>query len=298
MSPERFINRINAIRHDLHRTDLRPSPTVNALFSELVDIVLTAPPGLFPAVRAGLGPAAVDDLRELCGRGETRLETAWAQRLLEASDPFETLEEFPYLDNYRRLTRLELSALHAAGAHVGAVTMIGSGPLPLTAVVLAMELGITVTVVDRDPHSLAYGHDVIRALGLGRRITSHLGDATDGHLPVGGSDAVILAALVGVDVPAKADIMAATARAMADDSHLLVRSAAGMRALLYCPFDLHQEGIPAIGTALTPVVELHPHDDVVNSVLVFRRTAHAASGTPSRSPERDLQVDRRQARIA
>ncbi|MCH8612019.1 nicotianamine synthase family protein [Arsenicicoccus dermatophilus] len=298
MSPQRYINRISTIRRELHRTDLRPSPTVDALFSELVDMVLTAPPGLFPAVHEGLGPAAVDDLRELCGRGETRLETAWARRLLEARDPFETLEEFPYLDNYRRLTRLELSALHAAGSRVRSVTMIGSGPLPLTAVVLAMELGITVTVVDRDPHSLAYGHDVIRALGLGRQITSHLGDATAGHLPVGGSDAVILAALVGADAEAKAKIMTATARAMAADSHLLVRSAAGMRALLYCPFDLHEEGIPAIGTALTPVLEVHPHDDVVNSVVVFRRAAHATSGEPSGAPERDLEVDRRQARIA
>ncbi|MBI4940065.1 MAG: hypothetical protein HY830_04895, partial [Actinobacteria bacterium] len=114
-----------------------PSAVVDGLFTELVRACLTADPGAADAV---LSDDRVRLLRhrlvDLCARGETHLEAAWARRVLAADDPAVELARFPYLANYEALTRLEVHAL-AAGGHApggpGRVSFGGGGPRPRSA---------------------------------------------------------------------------------------------------------------------------------------------------------------------
>ncbi|MFI6426268.1 nicotianamine synthase family protein [Promicromonospora sp. NPDC050880] len=242
---------------------LRPDPRTDALFSDLVHTVLAAPEGQARDILAheeiSRRRAAV---RDLSARGETALEHAWAERIVAAPDPGSTLTSFPYLDNYQRLTALEVGLLTSSGGTPAAVAVVGCGPLPLSTLGYAGALGCPVVGLDRD----------LAAVVLARQVGDRVGppdvrfeqaDAADADLT--GYDAVVLAALVGETPSAKAGILRRMAGAMRPGALLLARSARGLRTLLYPPVDVG--AMP--GFEVLEVV--HPTDDVINSVVVARR---------------------------
>lgn len=248
---------VDRVQRDLaRRSHLRPCAEVDALFGELVRLVAAVPPGsVLPECRRH-GPV----LRRLCAEGEQQLELVWARRIATASDPDGCLAGFPYLDNYRRLARLELDTLaRVASRRPRRVLFVGAGPLPLSALLMADALGVPVDAMDRDPAALDAGRQVLAALRAGR-VRSVAGDAMTAD--VAGYDLVMVAALVGSTPGAKEAVLQRLARAMTPGSVLLVRSARAARTLLYPPVEpAHLKGF-----AVHAVV--HPVDDVINSVVV------------------------------
>ena len=242
---------------------LRPDPHTNALFGELVQTVLAAPDRQALEI---LAHPEVEDrknaVRDLSARGETALEHTWAERIATAPDPASALSEFPYLGNYHRLTALEVRLLTHAGGTPTSVAVLGCGPLPLSTVGYADELGCPVVGLDRDPVAVALARRVTARIGT-PRVRFEQADAADVDLAE--HDAVVLAALVGETPSAKAVIIAQLAESMRPGAMLLARSARGLRTLLYPPVDLR--AMP--GFEVLEVV--HPTDDVVNSVVVARR---------------------------
>ena len=242
---------------------LRPAPRTNSLFGDLVQTVLATPDRqaldilAHPQVE---GRKTV--IRDLSARGETELEHTWAERIATAPDPGAALAEFPYLDNYHRLTALEARLLTHAGGTPTSVAVLGCGPLPLSTVGYADALGCSVVGLDRDPTAVALAQRVTARIGTAR-VRFEQADATDVDLTA--HDAVVLAALVGESPSAKATILRQMAGAMRPGAMLLARSARGLRTLLYPPVDLN--AMP--GFEVLEVV--HPTDDVVNSVVVARR---------------------------
>lgn len=246
-------------------TDLAPGPVTDALFSRLVTLAIAARTDA--VATAVLGDPAVaevvDDLRALCARGEAAMERCWAHRITSAADPAAELARFPYRDNYRDLTRLEV---HAVAGHLPhpprRMLFVGSGPLPLTALMLARHHGVEVVGLDLDPEAAALGADVARALGVDG-VRFDVGDVL-GTDDLGGYDAVCLAALVGLDAATKARVLGHVRARLAPGALVLVRSAHSLRGLLY----------PAVtpgelaGLELLAVV--HPFTDVVNSVVLAR----------------------------
>lgn len=242
---------------------LRPGPRTNALFGELVQTVLAAPDRQATEI---LTHPEVEGrknaIRDLSARGETALEHAWAERIATAPDPGAALARFPYLDNYHRLTALEVRLLTHAGSTPTSVAVLGCGPLPLSTVGYAHALGCPVVGLDRDPAAVALARQVTTRIGT-PRVRFEQADAADVDLTA--HDAVVLAALVGESPSAKAAILGQMAEAMRPGAMLLARSARGLRTLLYPPVDLN--AVP--GFEVLEVV--HPTDDVVNSVVVARR---------------------------
>lgn len=255
--------RVHAVAVRLESTDLRPGPAVDDLFSELVSLTGGIRPSQAEEVLRILGPR-VDTIRRLCAAGESELEMAWSLRIAESSDPWQELLAFPYTKNYRDLVALELAALAGVGVVPRSVAMLGSGPLPLTGVVMAHDHDLEVQLVDRDDECLSRGAALVDALNL-PRASSVRADVLEDDLDLSGFDVVVFAALVGSDGLEKRAALSRVARSMRPGTHLLVRSAVGLRELLYPPASVY--GVPG----LTMLVELHPHHDVVNSVLVARR---------------------------
>lgn len=242
---------------------LRPAPRTNALFGDLVQAVLATPDR---QARDVLAHPEVhrrrDTIRGLSARGETALEHAWAEHIVTAPDPRAALAEFPYLDNYHRLTALETRLITHSGGTPTAVAVLGSGPLPLSTLGYADALGATVVGLDRDATAVALARQVAARVGSAA-VRFEQADAADVGLT--GYDAVVLAALVGETPSAKAGILRQVAGAMRPGALLLARSARGLRTLLYPPVDLG--AMP--GFEVLEVV--HPTDDVINSVVVARR---------------------------
>ena len=243
--------------------DLRPGPRTNALFGDLVQAVLAAPDRHAHDILSHPGvESRRHTIRDLSARGETALEHAWAEHIVTEPDPRAALAAFPYLDNYHRLTALEVRLLVRSGAAPTSVAVVGCGPLPLSALGYADALGVPVVGLDRDPAAIALARQVTTRIGSAT-VRFEQADAADVDLT--DHDAVVLAALVGETPSAKAAILREVAGAMRPGAVLLARSARGLRTLLYPPVDLG--AMP--GFEVLEVV--HPADDVINSVVVARR---------------------------
>lgn len=238
------------------------------MFGRLVELCTSAGDGTARDVLARReSTELVRSLREVSSRGETQLEQHWAKEVASAEDAWAALHRFPYLDNYRDLVRVELAALTAIGAPAPpSVAVLGAGPLPLTGLVLAHDHGARVINVDCDAQACAMGAEVTSALSLSHLVRTVHADAADAgfHAEVAGADLVVLAALVGEDNAGKRAVLEALARTLHPQTTLLVRSAHSMRTALYPQIsadELH---------GFRPLLEVHPWNDVVNSVLVAR----------------------------
>ncbi|WP_158220551.1 nicotianamine synthase family protein [Kineosporia sp. A_224] len=253
---------------------LAPSPLVDGLFADLVRTCLTAEPRATAAVLADDRVRALRHrLVDLCARGETQLEATWAARVLAAGDPAAEVGRFPYLANYEALTRLEVHALAAAGHAPGGphrVCFVGGGPLPLSALLLHRTTSAHVRVVDHDPTAVDLANQVLGALGAGDGVRCVPADAASGAglaAAAEGCDLVVVAALVGLTREGKRQVLGTLAGVLAPGTWVLLRSADGLRTLLYPAVDVGD--VSRCG--FVPELLVHPLGEVVNSVLVARR---------------------------
>ncbi len=246
----------------LAATDLRPGRLVDDLFGRLVASVMV-PAADHPSVSC---PQLSSAVRDLCARGESYLERHWAQRVVD--DPT-SLAEFPYLRNYRRLVEGEYRAIRdCLGREPEHLVFAGSGPLPLTAVLLArLAPGLTITCLDQDAEALGRGAGVVRALSGGRARIRFVHAEADGY-DYSGCDVVVLAALVGDTRRGKTVVLDRVARSLRDDAVIAARSVPpDARRLLYVRIDPG-----TVPPALRVLGEWSPPTGVINSLLL--RTVH------------------------
>jgi nicotianamine synthase len=247
---------------------LAPGPRVDELFGRLVELTVAMPAAEADEV---LADPAIEALRprlqRLCAAGETELERVWATRIATSPDPAATLAGFPYLENYRLLVELEWSAVvgAAGGRRPTRVAFVGSGPLPLSAVLLARDHDVVVDSFDRDPGAVRQARAVVDALGLPRLRVRYGDTAMCPRLH--DVDVVVLAALVGATPEAKRAVVTQVNARMRPGALLAVRSAHAARSLLYPVLDLDALD----GLELLSVV--HPFNQVINSIVLARTPA-------------------------
>lgn len=244
---------------------LAPSPRVNVVFSELVALTNSANDATSRKLLADPEIAAiVPHLRELCATGEGLLEGYWADRIVNARRPASMLQQFPYFQNYVQLARMEAHALRGVtDAPLKRAVFIGSGPMPLSSIMLETRHGFTVDNLDINGHALTQGARVAEAAGATNQRFFHSDIHGYAKEDLRQADVVCVAALAGLDPKQKAEITDVLAREMRPGALLLVRSADRLRGLLYPVVDEVQ--------GFTPEIIVHPRNDVVNSVLISSR---------------------------
>ncbi|KAF2492306.1 Nicotianamine synthase [Lophium mytilinum] len=261
---------ISTIYHNISLLrDLNPRDEVNTLFSELVSICIRPyHPTVVSNVLSSLKTKAAH-IRELCSSAEGALERHWAKRMLRFDEKLEPepLRSFPYYSNYVDLCNLECNAIIAVTSHTPKqIAFIGSGPLPLTSFCVADRfLHARIHNVDRDADAIALSKELAKRHGYPNMTFAHE-DAAD-CASLWEFDVVSVAALVGMSADEKAVILSGVARRMRKGALLCVRSAHSLRALLYpvvAPETLLETGM------LELVVEIHPWNHVVNSILLLR----------------------------
>ncbi|GER48582.1 nicotianamine synthase [Striga asiatica] len=255
---------------------LSPSKDVDALFTELVAVC--TPP--HPIDVSTLCP----DLQRirahlilLCGRAEGLMEKHYSKILGTFQNPLDHLHLFPYYSNYLKLARAEHALLAPHRPNPARVAFVGSGPLPLTSIVLAAH---------HLPHAVFHNYDVDPAanelaaglVGPGGHPLMEFRTADIVSVPedvLREYDVVFLAALVGMDGEEKRRVVAHLAAGMGPGAILVVRSARGARAFLYPVVEPGDLG----GFEVLSVY--HPTDDVINSVIVARKCSglvHSVAG--------------------
>lgn len=154
----------------------------------------------------------------------------------------ECLRDFTYYDNYVDLVRMELNALQsvAPDKDLAKFAILGSGPLPLTAICIADALQQAkcgpayIYNVDRDPLAIAQSSKLCCALGYTEQtISFHCANAQADTLDLCHSDVVYLAALAGMCCEQKQAIVSAVVKRMRAGALLVLRTAHSLRGLLY-----------------------------------------------------------------
>ncbi len=261
MTPQ-AINDIFLIIKRLKQADsLYPDEQINALFSALVGLVQTHDAVRYENALAQFNLAClVADSQYLCGLGEYALELYWARKIREAWEPRSVLQQFPYLANYEKLVRLEVKSSNLT-ATKKKVLFIGSGPLPLSAFVLAEKYGMQVDCLDKSNEATTCGATLANVLGINQ--VYFINTAIEHYLDLASYQTIILGALVGTDSQEKERILEHLHTQIQPGTKVIVRSSHGLRELLYPGIEIHRLTYWHIENVI------HPKDDLINSVIVL-----------------------------
>lgn len=242
------------------RTHLPPNERTNQIISELTAFALSD-----ECCPHNLAPHELGHLQRLCSKCEYEFECAWAEALILAENPWKMMATFPDIQHYRDLTTLGWNTLRLCCGHDhGTVLFCGSGPLPLTAILLATQHGAQVTCLELSPDAVQLSRKVIAALKLEGSITIEEGDAMQ-YDKFNQFEIIAVAALVGAEQEeaVKAAIFKRIKTLARPKTHILARSTWGNRSLLYRPLP------QSVYQDLRLLAEVHPQGDVVNSIVVF-----------------------------
>lgn len=248
---------------------LKPSKQVNSFFSRLVKLC-TIP----SSIDITALPQEVQKMREslivLCGRAEGLLELEFATFLTKIPQHLNNLSLSPYYGNYVKLSKLEYTILSENGVvQPKKVAFVGSGPMPLTSIIMAKH-HLTSTHFDNFDIDEA-ANDVARSIVASDaefegRMKFLTRDKMEVKEQLGEYDCIFLAALVGMNKDEKLTILGHIRKHMKDGGILLVRSAKGARAFLY-PVVVEHDLLD-----FEVLSAVHPNDDVINSVVLVRNS--------------------------
>ena len=247
---------------------LKPCAKVNELFSKLVSSCVPPSP-IDISKLSGEAEEMRWKLIRLCGEAEGMLESHFSSLLGSFANPLEHVEIFPYYSNYLKLASLEHEILREhSGRAPGRIAFIGSGPLPLTSIVLAQRHLWSTTFhnydIDGEANAKAR-HLVATDPDLSGRMFFHTADVMEVTHALRDYDVVFLAALVGMNTEAKNRVLNHLAKYMAPGAVLMLRSAHGARAFLYPVVE------PSSLRCFEVLSVFHPTDDVINSVVISRK---------------------------
>jgi nicotianamine synthase len=270
-SHEVIVEKVCKIYNKLSRLEnLNPSNQVNDLFTQLVTTCTTPCHELDITQLPQEIKEKIAKLITLCGKAEGLLESHYSTLIGSNEKPLNHIKIFPYYKNYLKLTHLEFTMLTKHITQVPSkLAFIGSGPLPLTSIMLATYY-LTKTCfhnyeIDSLANSKAY--DLIsKDNDLSKRMFFHTSDIVDVKIGLKDYSVVFLAALVGMDKKEKAKVINHLAKYMAPNAILVLRSAHGARAFLYPIVD------PCSDLKGFEVLSIfHPTDEVINSIIVARK---------------------------
>ncbi|GLJ41008.1 hypothetical protein SUGI_0848990 [Cryptomeria japonica] len=257
---------------------LKPSRSVNALLTRLVGLC-TLPCSAEMDVRK-LGKDVEEKRRhliELCGEAEGHMEHHYAGVLLEHHSSLSpsTLPIFPY---YKKLAALEYAMVceGASSSWVKRVAFVGSGPLPLTSIVLAMHhlKSAAFDNYDIDAGANNVASKLVRSHNeYDSSLSQRMSFITCDILRVGGErlgryDVVFVAALVGLRREEKMEVLKHIGKHIKSGALVVIRRTRGGRAFLYPVVD-EEDVVTHSGLRLLSVV--HPTNEVINSILLAQK---------------------------
>ncbi len=183
----------------------------------------------------------------------------------------QSLDDFPYRANYRRIVEDEIAAIRKAGLDLSGkrIVFAGSGPLPLTAIEMCYALpdeDIHIICLDTDREAVRLSSSLIERLGLSERITVRHGDAENFDFrdtgPLSGSapDLVYIASLI-----CEKSRVLTRIKTTCPGAFVAIRSVEGIKTLLYEPVDPRE--VTEYG--YTNVGKSPDAPDTINTLLIF-----------------------------
>jgi L-amino acid N-acyltransferase YncA len=153
---------------------------------------------------------------------ETTLEASYANQIL--ADEVTSAGDYLLYDRFCHLINKELALI---GHHFERLLFIGSGPFPITAILLHQFTGKRIDCLERNAESAALSSRVLQKLGLASDVIIHEGEG--GSFDLAPYDVVLNALLA----KPKRQIMKNIFDRTRPDCKVLCRTSSGLRELLY-----------------------------------------------------------------
>lgn len=188
-----------------------------------------------------------------------RLEIEEAKNLISSGKPWEILRNFPFYQNYLQLARTEY--VGAGLKSEDSILFLGSGPLPLSLLVLCNEYNLSGLGIEKDEERANLSRELIRKLGLFGKIQITTGDHFN-LLSETGYDLYMIAA----QAEPKGEIFNYLAKILPPGSKVSYRIyEKGLRRLLNCNsyFDLPAE--------FEEYLRMQPQPPVNNTVVFLKK---------------------------
>lgn len=252
------------------QTDLSPNnPLINESLSRYVGAIVEADEAIADKDRVLDDPfvrSKMPEMMNLLSRAEFAMEQYFAKLLAQDGPmPLSGLRRFWYRANYEALVQNEVGGIRsfAKGTDIlgdpRPMAFVGSGPLPLSAVDYHLQTGKPCVCIELDAQAVEDSRKLIANLGLSDviAVVRQDGSKTD-YSPY---SMIFVAALVE-----NKDQVLDRIRDTASNAMIGVRSADGLKKLLYTPVNItqvEQRGFAHCGTT-------HGTPEAVNSTCFFR----------------------------
>lgn len=113
--------------------------------------------------------AFVEDLRIICSLAECEMEKYWADYFIRMDSlEFRDLKQFWYYQNYEAIAEKEYRLLERCVENLDRKRLLfaGAGAMPLTAILMNIEYGLDITLLDLDPYAVAKACRLIEKINL------------------------------------------------------------------------------------------------------------------------------------
>ncbi|MFD9625236.1 nicotianamine synthase family protein [Peribacillus muralis] len=217
----------------LEEKDLSPkNPIINRVLTELVSLISKPLEQHLAAEILNL-----DEIQSIRGNmlakltiAETLMEEHHAKSYVGKVSTLEDFRSFLYWGNYKELIKTEINELKKVKNDSQSFAFVGTGPLPLSPLLIQQELGANMTCLDIDEQAYSLGKRIIQQLE-GEASSNYV--LNDGALhDYGEFDLVWIASLV----PNKEEILERIYETN-PDATVAIRSVDGIHHLLYEPVD-------------------------------------------------------------
>lgn len=246
--------------------DLKPSERINTAFSELVGMVQDTPADLSKDILNDKEIRRIkDDLRRMSSKAESELELFWVKNALKSSDAQKILSIFPYYMNYEKMTDLEIESMQLCDVHGNHKALfVGSGPLPLSSIMMARKCGISIDNLDMDKEACTLSKKLVERVGLSGVISTIKGNILDIQ-DLTGYQTIFITALTGENEHEKTRIIDHVVARSKKNTHIVMRSVSDLGTLLYPEITSAQlKDIEVIRRSQSP-------RDIINNIIIGKK---------------------------
>jgi hypothetical protein len=172
------------------------------------------------------------DMLRMLETAETHMEFHYAEKFIKDTPNINNLKSFIYWDNYEKLVDIELNKLFeiVERKRLSSIAFVGSGPLPLSTILLQQQTGKRVVCLDINAEAYDLGKKLIEQYSLQHSLKYVLADGASFHYD--GYNLVWIASLV----PNKEEVVKRIYETN-PNAIIAIRSVDGIYQLLYEPVD-------------------------------------------------------------
>lgn len=207
----------------------------------------------------------VREINHICSNAEYQMELYYANQIIHSENPKQAVADFIYFNNYQKISALEYNNLTFFKEEIKTMLFIGSGPLPLSAILYAQNYDIEITLMDISESALEISKQLISKLELEHKFHFICGDAQTIQSETK-FDVAIWASLI-FESDFQQEILENIYKNISCD-YFMVRSSNGIRQLMYKKVEKK-----FLKKYFQILLEVHPKNELVNSIIITKKYA-------------------------